>query len=129
MHQQVARFSFRRLVAALAVGLIVGVGAYALTGYWTQQVFLGFCQPTIQAGFDPWTGLPHGSTIHCPPGSGTSIGATDDTKPQTTFVDPIPTEIAGRRAIPVPIGFILGGGAALLLPLVRRRAQPVQPTA
>lgn len=115
MHHGLAGFSFRRLVAAVALGAVIGIGAFAVTGYWSQGVFTGLCQPTSKAGFDPWTGLPHGSTIHCPPESANSIGGTVVTRPQTTFAEPTPPEIATRWAIPVPVGFIAGGGIVLLL--------------
>ena len=115
-----ARLSVGRLIAALAVGAAVGLGGFGLTGQGPPAVLPTFCQATAQAGFDPWTGVPHGLTYHCPPESGQAAGTTDDTRPQTTFVDPIPPEIASRRAVPVPLGFVLGGGIVLLLPLKRR---------
>ena len=114
------RFSYRRLAAAVAVGAAVGLGAFELTGQGPPAVLPTFCQATAQAGFDPWTGVPHGLTLHCPPDSGQAAGTTDDIRPQTTFVESIPPEIAGRRAVPVPLGFILGGRIVLLWPLKRR---------
>jgi hypothetical protein len=111
--------SVSRLIAALAVGAAVGLGGFELTGQGPPAIVPTFCQPTAQAGFDPWTGLPHGLTYHCPPVSDQSAGTTDDTRPQTTFVDPIPPEMASRRAIPIPLGFVLGAGIVLLWPVKR----------
>lgn len=127
-----AGFTVRRLIAAVAIGLVVGIGTYELTGYWSGGVggvFNGLCQPTIQAGFDPWTGLPHGVTWHCPPITESSNGVAADVRPQTTFVDPIPPEIASRRAVPLPLGFVLGAGIVLLVPRARRGVHSEQPNA
>jgi hypothetical protein len=126
MRQRSRRTSARRLVTAAAVGAAVGLGAFELTAQAPPAVLPTFCQATAQAGFDPWTGLPHGLTYHCPPLSGQSAGTTDDTGPQTTFVEPIPPEILGRHAIPVPLGFILGGAIVLLWWVRRRGVFPEQ---
>jgi hypothetical protein len=68
-------------------------------------------------------------TYHCPTLSGQSAATTDDTRPQTTFVEPIPPEILGRQAIPVPLGFILGGAIVLLWPVRRGGVFSDQPSA
>jgi hypothetical protein len=68
-------------------------------------------------------------TYHCPTLSGQSAATTDDTRPQTTFVEPIPPEILGRQAIPVPLGFILGGAIVLLWSVRRRGVFPEQQSA
>ena len=129
MGQRIGRISAQRLVATAAVGAAVGLGAFELTAQAPPAVLPTFCQATAQAGFDPWTGMPHGLTYHCPPLSGQSAGTTDDTRPQTTFVEPIPPEILGRHAIPIPLGFILGGGIVLLWPVRRRGALSEQQSA
>jgi hypothetical protein len=69
------------------------------------------------AGFDPWTGVPHGRFYTCPP----APGAT----PTVYFQVALPEDVAGHRAIPVPVGFAIGllfaGGIWFLLAVARDR--------
>jgi hypothetical protein len=70
-------------------------------------------------GFDPWTGQPHGriyTAYDC-----LKVPADPHAVVTTVKVD-VPDEFAGRQAIPLPIGFVIGGIITLSgLALVRRR--------
>jgi hypothetical protein len=64
-----------------------------------------------QPGFDPLTGEPHGRSFRCI-GSGPLISSSPE------------PDLSSRRAIPVPLGFLLGAAAAglvLLFVMGRRR--------
>jgi hypothetical protein len=117
-------FSTRRLFAAAVLGAFVGVLLFWLTSMEPSQRTLGLCYPTIEAGFDPWTGLPHGATIYC---SQVAVQATPSAVPSiflpgSTRQDPIPPELANRRAIPVPAGFVVGA-LVVLVPSAIGRAR------
>jgi hypothetical protein len=106
--------SRRRLALAVVVGLGVGFGAFFLTSMQPAFGYLGFCHPGVAQGFDPWTGQPHGSTLICDQNALVP-------NPQATINDPIPPALVGRQAIPVPLGFVVGAGVVLLIPVLRRR--------
>ena len=89
------------------VGLVVGFGAYLLTAAAPQMAHFPECVFTQVAGFDPWTGLPHGATLEC------SEVRPDGSHPIVTQDYPVPDDLAARRAIPVPMGF--AAGALLVL--------------
>jgi hypothetical protein len=107
------RPSRRRFALAIAVGLVVGCGAFFLTSMQPPFAYLGFCNPGVAQGFDPWTGQPHGSTLVCDPNVLVPEPATIN--------HPIPPALVGRQAIPVPLGFVIGAGAALLVPVFQYR--------
>jgi hypothetical protein len=102
------RFSVQQLVLACLVGLGVGFGAYLFTAMNSQDQVISFCDPGQSAGFDPWTGLPHGATFNCP--------QLHPDGTQTSFIQSVamPADLASRRAIPVPLGFAVGAGLVLL---------------
>jgi len=111
--------SVKQVLAAALVGLVVGYGAFLLTAQTPQELRIPECIPAVDAGFDPWTGLPHGATMECaqPTGAGGQI-------PVVQPPEPMPPELASRRAIPVPLGFAVGGAVALVgLTIVRARRQ------
>ena len=109
-------FSTRQLLAAAFVGLVVGYGAFLLTAQAPQALHIPECIPAVDAGFDPLTGLPHGATIDCAQLTGAG-GQTSVAQSQA-----MPAELASRRAIPVPVGFAVGGAGALVgLSIVRVR--------
>jgi hypothetical protein len=99
------------------VGLAVGIALFSLTSqvrilytYSTPVCQQGEGLQVDQPGFDPLTGEPHGRSFRC-------IGG-----PPMSF-SPEP-DLSSRRAIPVPIGFLLGAAAAglvLLFDIGRRR--------
>jgi hypothetical protein len=126
-------FSARRLLLACAVGTIVGVNAFALTSTQAPFEYIGFCHPGIAQGFDPWTGLPHGSTLYCQPEYAIGPAGSIVRRPVPASIQTaIPPELASRRAIPIPLGFVLGAGALLLVAalkdvLWRRTRQPSIP--
>ncbi|HVA75763.1 MAG TPA: hypothetical protein VNF71_14485 [Acidimicrobiales bacterium] len=68
--------------------------------------------PVLNAGFDPLTGLPRGWTLNCPQShpDGTQTSVTQDV--------PMSTDLASRRAIPVPRGFVVGAGLVLIISTV-----------
>jgi len=100
-------FSVQQLAVACLVGLIVGFGAYLLTATTSAQPHFPECLFRPEAGFDPWTGQPHGATEDC-----AQLVGDGSTKVVTQNY-PIPADLAARRAIPVPLGF--GVGALLVL--------------
>ena len=113
------RFSVQQLVLACVVGLIIGFGAFVLTSMDSQDRVISFCDPGLSAGFDPWTGLPHGATFNCP--------QIHPDGTQTSFVESVDmsADFAARRAIPVPLGFIAGVGLVLLgFGVLNRRTPP-----
>jgi hypothetical protein len=73
-----------------------------------------YAQEIRLSGFDPWTGQPFGwSFTEHPHGIGT---------PTTTY-GPIPGDIVGRWAIPLPVGFAGGAFAGVLLIAMARRPE------
>ena len=102
-------FSVQQLVLACLVGLMVGFGAYLLTAMDAQDQNISFCNPGLSAGFDPWTGLPHGATFNCPQLH------PDGTQTSFTQYVAMPADLAARRAIPVPLGFAAGAGLVLIV--------------
>jgi hypothetical protein len=104
----------RRLLRPLAfvvvVGMTVGWAAFFLTSG-APPLYTFSIPPCTTSdyqidapGFDPWTGQPHGLVFVC----GASAGE-----------DSVPAEMVGRRAIAVPVGFLIGatlaGGVVLLI--------------
>jgi len=90
------------------VGLIVGFGAYLPTATASQMLHTPECIFRQEAGFDLWTGLPHGATLEC------SEVRPDGSHPIVTQDYPIPADLAARRAIPVPLGFAAGALVVLV---------------
>jgi hypothetical protein len=110
--------SVRRLVLAFLVGLIVGVGGFLVTGITGPDQYMGFCYPIVRSGFDPLDGLPYGVTLYCP---GNALVPAPS--PSTIYV-PMSADFAARRALPVPLGFVIGAGLVLVVPVGRGRRQP-----
>jgi len=99
----------------IAGGLIVGLVSFLLSSVHTPYSYLG--GPGIRvisgAGFDAWTGLPHGATIEY---EETSISPA--VAPHT---EDVPAELRTRRAIPVPVGIVVGSSGALAILLGYQR--------
>lgn len=98
-------------IAAVVLAGCVTAGALFVVTSWTSIYgYLGplRAQEVAAPGFDAWTGVPHGRTYDCTPLDGTA------TRRVTTGV---PDDLIGRRAVPLPVGFAVGGFIAL----VRRR--------
>jgi hypothetical protein len=113
------------LALAALVGLVAGIAAFELTSTVPLPAYGGFCTPVANAGFDPWTGLPHGPTLAC-----TARPVANPTMPVVTTEGVIEPDLAARRAIPVPLGFVLGAGLVLVVSAaagVRRRLHPIPP--
>ncbi len=106
-------FSVRQVVFACVVGLIVGYGAFLLTAVSPDEKVISMCYPVLDAGFDPLTGTPHGTTLNCPQlhPDGTQTSVTQDV--------PMSADLASRRAIPVPLGFVVGAGFVLIASTIR----------
>ena len=105
------------LAGPLVVGVLAGLGAFALTAQHQQYVYLGpLCRSNEvrAAGFDPWTGQPIGSIYVCEQ-------THPDDPPTHLVTGPIPDDLLGRRAIPVQAGFAFGFVATALLLWLRRR--------
>ena len=107
-------FSVRQLAIACLVGLIVGYGAFLLTAMGPDEKVISMCYPALNAGFDPWTGMPHGTTLNCPQLS------IDGTQHSVSQYVPMSADLVTRRAIPVPLGFVVGAGLMLLVSTVSR---------
>lgn len=105
------------------VGLTVGIALFSLTSSDPQTLYsfsTPLCDPAQTRiedfGFDPLTGLPHGYTFECAGVAG--VGGS-------SISHPPPAALAARRAIPVPVGFVLGAAAAGAVLFVRiRGAEP-----
>lgn len=95
----------RTLVAITLLGVAFGAAAFAITSFHPQYRYLGpLCTAEDQwPGFDMWTGLPHGRSYiaRCDP---PLAGAPTPYR----YVGPVPDEMAGRRAIPLPVGIPTG---------------------
>lgn len=104
----------RRLALAVAAGLVLGIGAFAATGFESPTIYLGPCYPVVGEGFDPWTGLPHGSVWECAPWIVPAGAGATATEGRPGFAQPPSDAIAGRWAVPVPLGFVAGAGLALV---------------
>ena len=103
--------------APLVVGVLTGLGAFALTAQHQQYGYIGpLCRSdeVRSAGFDPWTGEPIGAIYVCEP-------THPDDPPMHLVTDPPPDDLLGRRAIPVQIGFAVGSVATAVLLWARRR--------
>jgi hypothetical protein len=107
----------RWVAASLVVGVVTGLGAFALTAHHQQYGHLGPLCRSYQIrseGFDPWTGDPVGEIYVCDP-------TYPNDPPSHHVTVPPPPELVGRRAIPVPSGFAVGSVATAVLLWVRRR--------
>ena len=103
----------RRSVQAIALVLLGGV-ILSLALFWVTSLtptyrYIGpLCAiRTVQyPGFDAWTGEPHGRTYDC-----TEIF---DGSGVTRITAEVPAELAGRRAVPLPLGFAIGAITTML---------------
>lgn len=101
-------FSTKQLLGVGLVGLAVGYGAFLMTSQASQSSIMPpECRAAVEAGFDPFSGLPHGMTIEC--AQLTGLGG----QVPVAQVFPMSDELASRRAIPVPLGFVVGVAVAL----------------
>jgi len=118
----------------LLVGLVVGLGAYFTTATrsspdtvspcggcppFFKEAFPGltvyppiYIERWAEAHFDPLSGAPQGWSYTSP----NRLGAGD-----TTTVGPVPADMVGRWAVPLPLGFLVGGLAAYALVAAWRR--------
>jgi hypothetical protein len=105
-----------RVTTIAMAGCLFGVVAFAATSSYPQQMYLGpLCrsQDVRAAGFDPWTGEPVGDIYGCDP-------TWEGDQPSHLVTLPVPEDLVGRRAIPIPAGFVLGAGLTTALFLARR---------
>ena len=118
------------LMVILGMGVIVALAAFAATSARAADAPADFdfqnaagrpggihLSPYVMdvegSGFDLWTGEPHGWWYReNPHGMG-----------ENTERGPVPADIAGRRAIPFPLGFALGALVGLALVTVSRRRE------
>jgi len=114
---------FKRTAIATFVGVVVGLGTFALTSDHAPRGAHSnpICHDlqTEEAHFDLWTGRPVGLVLTCshPVGS----------EAPWDLRAPVPEDMVGRRAIPFPAGFLIGAllaGASLLLIDRRGRQSP-----
>ena len=94
------------LLGSIAVivlgGVLTAFALFVVTAGTPGYTYTGpLCQLRAIAdpGFDPWTGQPHGRVFDCQPLDGSPITRIS--------ADP-PSELIGRRVIPLPLGFGLG---------------------
>ena len=93
-----------QVTAIVLAGFLFGVVTFAATSWYPQQMYLGpLCRSADvrPAGFDPWTGEPVGDVYRCDP-----IWTGDPPSHLVTL--PVPDDLLGRWAIPIPVGFLLG---------------------
>ena len=101
------------MARVVVAGVIVAMAAFGVTSVHadvpTEPTGCGLQQVTEPAGFDLLTGEPHGRTyvLNCPFG------------PVTEHED-LPADMVGRRAILLPVGFLVTCVAALLAIAVSR---------
>ena len=115
--------NLRHLIAILALGVAFGLAAFLATSDHRVRAYLGPVCATADTpeGFDLWTGLPHGRSYTC---DYSSFGPTGEA-PHFVQGD-VPPDLLGRRALPFPLGFLLGaalvvGGLAIGRRLALRR--------
>jgi hypothetical protein len=114
-----------RTVAAIGlIGVATGLGAFDLTAMHQPHLYIGpLCAVDDHSpAFDPWTGLPSGRTF---------VMQCDASLQQTgegpLVIDPVPPDMVGRRAIPVPVGFAVGVAISTAVAIWRaRRRTPTQ---
>lgn len=103
----------RAVLAIILIGLMSGMVLFAATGGARGYTYLGpLCAQNSEGpGFDLLTGEPYGRSFDL--GGGTGPCAYE----AKHITGDVPAELVGRRAIPFPVGFTLGAGAALLIVL------------
>lgn len=91
------------LIILIALGgAIASVTSFGVTS--THGVIATLGGPTVDvedAGFDLWTGEPHGRSYRIDP-------QFDPAAMSGRIQEPVPEDIVGRRAIPLPISFVIG---------------------
>jgi hypothetical protein len=110
------------VVTGAVIGLILAYAAFLVSSFREPDPFLATGCPiaiTQSAGFDLWTGLPHGKVYErdCPGGP-------------TEIHDPVPADMQGRRAVSLPdafpvtfaFGLLVSGAISVLRH--RRRSRP-----
>jgi len=107
----------KRLMLAGFVGIVVGMGAFALSSAHAPRGAhsnpLCYDLQTEEAHFDLWSGRPVGLVLTC----SQPLGGTP-----WDLRAPVPEDMAGRSAIPFPVGFAAGALiAGGLLHVVDRR--------
>ena len=107
----------RRITFVILTGVVLGVFMgevlFVATSVTQPYTYLGpLCAQTVSdPGFDPWTGEPHGRIFT---GRWAAGGCVTGQAALTTITAEPPTDMIGRRAIPVPAGFALGVAIALI---------------
>jgi hypothetical protein len=92
------------------------VGLFLFTSQHQTYLALGpLCLSDVieQADFDPWTGEPHGITWVCDPSRNPDVEGVVVGTPRVIVDDP-PIEMAGRTAVPLPIGFLVGATVSIV---------------
>ena len=108
----------------LTIGLLsaaFAVAAFVATSSHREWAYLGpVCAKNVTGdGFDVWTGMPHGRSYLC---DYTDFGPTGEV-PHFVQED-VPPDMVGRRAVPLPLGFLLGVALTLAGLALRRRLGP-----
>jgi hypothetical protein len=133
MSARIARLATPAVV--LVVGFVVALAAYSMTSTRSSPATVSPCggcpaffseafpgltvYPPIfiksweEAHFDPLSGEPRGWSYTRP----NKVGSGD-----ITTVGPVPADMAGRWAVPLPLGFAVGGLAGYALVIGARRA-------
>ena len=93
-------------------GLLISIAAFSVTSYENVPKLIGpLGEFRAYPGFDPWTGLPHGWVI--------DVG--DPTTGEIKTIEPMPPDMVGRRAAPLPVGFAVGALVTIGVLAVRSR--------
>ena len=106
----------RRGMLVVLAGVVVALVLFGVSGWTLTRAYLGGPEVDVVAeGFDFWTGAPHGRSYRVDP------AFVPNAAPERITL-PIPEDMAGRRAIPGPVGFAVGAlGSMLALARLDRR--------
>ena len=106
---------------------MLSVAAFMLTSTTPAYLYLGpLCaQDVAPPAFDPWTGRPHGRIYDVADCLADPTGAPANLE---RIVNPVPDELQGRRAVPLPAGFAVGSVITIGTMAAMSRRRRVEPT-
>lgn len=118
-----------RLMLVLAGGAVLSAAAFWLTSTTPTYEWIGGpCTDHVAfPGFDPWTGQPHGFVYDDYGGACLSDPNFAWQNP-ARVVDPVPDEMVGRQAIPLPVGFAVGSLVTIGAMVAMRRQKRAEPS-
>jgi len=95
------------LAVVLLGGVAISLATFCITSLSRSYVYIGPLghQEVRSPGFDLWTGEPYGRIF--------DRLDIDTSKVERVTAD-VPAELTGRRAVPLPLGFVLGAILTML---------------